>query len=327
MTSNRLGFGFLGAPTVPEMVRLAQRAEDLGYESAWVAETRFTRDGIAPVAAIAAATRTIKVGTAIINVFTRGPVVTAISFASLDEISEGRTIMGLGPGSPLVLAPQGVAFAKPLARLREYSQVIEQLLNGQAVTFHGKTIDLEGVKLELTPVRPHIPLYLGVTGAQAMELAGEIGDGVLMNAFLPTSYTRRAVELVERGAKKAGKALSQVDVGGCLVVCVDADSNRAKEQVRPLIALYLSIFPNIARETELALEFVSKTRETFHAQGLMAAAGLITDEIINSLVVAGTPAECRARIQEYRDAGLQLPIVFPVDGNYAAAVEGLAPKS
>jgi alkanesulfonate monooxygenase SsuD/methylene tetrahydromethanopterin reductase-like flavin-dependent oxidoreductase (luciferase family) len=106
---------------------------------------------------------------------------------------------------------------------------------------------------------------------------------------------------------------------------VDEDTRRAKEQVRPLIALYLSVFPNIARETELSPDFVARTRETFQSEGLMRAASLITDEMVDSLVVAGTAAECRARIQAYRDAGLQLPILFPVDGNYAAALEQLAP--
>ncbi len=324
-SNNRLGFGFLGAPAVPQMIKLAQRAEELGYESVWVAETRFARDGLAPLAAIAATTRTIKVGTGIINVYTRGPVVTAISFASLDEISEGRTLMGLGPGSPLILAPQGVAFDKPLKRLREYSHVVERLLSGDTVTYHGETLQLDGVKLEMTPVRSHIPLYLGVTGAKALELAGEIGDGVLMNAFLPTSYTRRAAQLVEKGAKKAGKSLSDVDLAGCLVVCVQEDSKRAKDQVRPLIALYLSVFPNIARETELPTEFVDKTRSTFQQQGMSAAAELISDAIVDSLVVAGTAEECRARIAQYRAAGLQQPVLFPIETNLQQAMDALAP--
>ncbi len=326
MSSNtRIGFGFLGGPAVPQMMELAQRAEELGYESAWVAETRFTRDGIAPLAAIAAATHTIKVGTGIVNVYTRGPVVTAISFASLDEISGGRTLMGLGPGSPLILAPQGVAFDKPLTRLREYSHVVQRLLAGDAVTYHGKTIQLEGVKLELTPLREHIPLYLGVTGARALELSGEIGDGVLLNAFLPTSYTRRAVGLVEHGAKKAEKKITDVDIAGCLVVCVEDDSKRAKDQVRPLIALYLSVFPNIARETELPNDFINKTRSTFQQEGLMAAAGLISDEIVDSLVVAGTPEECRERVAQYRAAGLQHPVIFPLETNLQKAMDALAP--
>jgi 5,10-methylenetetrahydromethanopterin reductase len=323
--NNRLGFGFLGAPAVPQMVDLARRAEELGYESVWVAETRFTRDGIAPLAAIAAATRTIKVGTGIVNVYTRGPVVTAISFASLDEISGGRTLMGLGPGSPLILAPQGISFNKPLKRLREYSHVVEQLLAGDAVTYHGETIQLNGVKLELTPVRPHIPLYLGVTGTRALELAGEIGDGVLMNAFLPTSYTRRAVRSVERGAKEGARRIADIDLCGCLVVCVDEDSTHAKDQVRPLIALYLSVFPNIARETELPEDFVNKTRSTFQTQGLGAAAELISNEIVDTLVVAGTADECLARIAQYRTAGLQLPVLFPIESNLQAAMEALAP--
>ncbi len=324
-SKQRLGFGFLGAPAVPAMVQAARRAEDLGYESVWVAETRFTRDGIAPIAAIAAATHTIKVGTGIVNVFTRGPVVTAISFASLDEISAGRTIMGLGPGSPLVLAPQGVAFEKPLKRLREYVHVIERLLAGEAVTYQGETVQLQGVKLELTPVRSHIPLYLGITGPKALELCGEIADGALLNGFLPTTYTRRAVQLIARGAQKAGKTAEGIDIAGCLVTCVDEDSRRAKDQVRPLVALYLSLFPNIARETELPEDFVLKVRRTFQSQGLGAAATFITDETVNLLTLAGTADECRARLAQYRAAGMGLPVVFPIEANTMIALEALAP--
>lgn len=321
----RLGFGFLGAPAVPEMVRAARRAEELGYESVWVAETRFTRDGIAPVAAIAAGTHTIKVGTGIVNVYTRGPVVTAISFASLDEISEGRTIMGLGPGSPLVLAGQGVAFDKPLVRLREYIQVVERLLAGETVSFQGETIQVQSVRLEMTPMRSHIPLYLGITGPKALELCGELADGALLNGFLPATYTRRAVELIARGAQKAGKPANRVDITGCIVTCVDDDSKRARDQVRPLIALYLAIFPNIARETELPEEFVLKVRRTFQEEGLGAAAGLIGDGVVNFLTVAGNPDECRERLDQYRAAGMNMPVVFPIESNIQQALEALAP--
>lgn len=324
-STQRLGFGFLGAPAVPEMVQAARRAEELGYESVWVAETRFTRDGIAPVAAIAAATHTIRVGTGIVNVFTRGPVVTAISFASLDEISAGRTIMGLGPGSPLVLAPQGVAFKKPLMRLREYVHVIECLLSGEAVTYQGETVQLQGVKLELTPVRSHIPLYLGITGAKALELCGEIADGALLNGFLPTTYTRRAVQLIARGAQNAGKPADAIDIAGCLVTCVDEDSRRAKDQVRPLVALYLSLFPNIARETELPADFLSKVQGTFQSEGLGQAATLITDETVDLLTLAGTADECKARLAQYRAAGMGLPVVFPIEASTRVALEALAP--
>ena len=122
--SGRTGLLFLGAPAVPEMVALAQRAERAGYESVWVAETRLTRDAIAPVAAIALGTERLRVATGIVNVYTRNPVLLALTFATLDELAPGRIVMGLGAGSPRVLAPQGVEFDRPLTRLREYCEVI-----------------------------------------------------------------------------------------------------------------------------------------------------------------------------------------------------------
>jgi 5,10-methylenetetrahydromethanopterin reductase len=138
--NNRLGLGLLGAPAVLEMVELAQRAETYGFESVWVAETRLTRAGITPCAAIAMATTHLKIATGIVNVYTRGAVLTAVSFVSLDEVSQGCMIMGLGTGSPSVLKPQGVPFHKPLTRLRETIEVVQALIRGDAVTFRGDTI-------------------------------------------------------------------------------------------------------------------------------------------------------------------------------------------
>ena len=135
--SPRTGLLFLGAPAVPEMVSIAQRAEAAGFESAWVAETRLTRDAMTPAAAIALGTERLRVGTGIVNVYTRNPVLLALTFATLDEIAPGRIVMGLGAGSPLVLAPQGITFDRPLTRLREYCEVIPRLLAGEAVTTAG----------------------------------------------------------------------------------------------------------------------------------------------------------------------------------------------
>ena len=148
MDERRLGLLFAGAPRVPEMVALARRAEEHGFESVWVAETRMTRDGFVPLAAIAQATSRVKVGTGIVNVYTRGAVVVAISFAALEEIAPGRVIMGLGAGSPLVLAPQGVAWKKPVTRLREYCDVVRPLLRGEEVAYEGEFVHLEGAQIQ-----------------------------------------------------------------------------------------------------------------------------------------------------------------------------------
>ena len=136
--NHRIGLGLLGSPELLKMVELAQLAETHGFESVWVAETRLTRDGITPCAAIAMATTRLKIATGIVNVYTRGAVLTAVSFVSLDEVSQGRIIMGLGTGSPLVLKPQGVAFHKPLTRLRETSVEVEH--NQQARIIFGLLI-------------------------------------------------------------------------------------------------------------------------------------------------------------------------------------------
>jgi 5,10-methylenetetrahydromethanopterin reductase len=165
--NHRLGLGLLGAPELRTMVELAQLAETQGFESVWVAETRLTRDGITPCAAIAMATTHLRIATGIINVYTRGAVLTAVSFVSLDEVSQGRIIMGLGTGSPLVLKPQGVAFHKPLTRLRETIEVVQALIRGEAVTYTGDTIQVTEAKLEMTPLRRHIPLSSWRDGSES----------------------------------------------------------------------------------------------------------------------------------------------------------------
>jgi len=329
----RLGLAFAGAPSVPEMVRLARRAEEQGFESVWMAETRMTRDAIAPVAAMAAATERIKVGTGIVNVYTRGPVVIAVTFVTLDEIAPGRILMGLGAGSPLVLAPQGVAFEKPLTRLREYVTVVRLLVRGDEVTFRGETIRLEGARIEdllsqegsAVASAPRLPLYLGVTGARAMELAGELADGVLMNVCLPTAYVETRLELLERGARRAGRTIDDLDVAMIVLCSPHEDSAVGKDRARQFIALYLSLFPNIAKETGLDAGFRASVRDAFGTEGLAAAAALVPDEVVDALAAAGTPAECRARIESYRRAGVALPVLIAVDGALDSVVETLAP--
>src|SRR5215203_5660885 len=150
---NRVGFGLAGQPSPREMMRLAKHAEDLGFESVWLTETRFTRDAITTTAAVAAATNRVRIGTAVVNPFTRGAVLTAVTFASLDELSHGRAVIGIGPGSPAVLAQQGIAWTQPLARLREYVVVVRAVLSGEPVTYEGNMVSVSGARLDFEPVR------------------------------------------------------------------------------------------------------------------------------------------------------------------------------
>jgi 5,10-methylenetetrahydromethanopterin reductase len=303
------------------MVSIARRAEAAGFESAWVAETRLTRDAIAPATAIALGTERLRVGTGIVNVFTRNPVLLALTFATLDEIAPGRIVMGLGAGSPLVLAPQGIGFDRPLTRLREYCEVIPRLLAGEPVTYSGQYVQLDAARIEDVLARSGgvgprtgIPLYLAATGPRAVEYAGEVADGVLLNVCLPARYVRERKERLAAAARRAGRTSSSIEIAMCIVVSPHQDPRRGRDAARRFIAVYLSMFPNVARETGLEAAFVGTLRDAFASGGVDSAAPLVGDDVVDLLSASGSVEDCRARLQEYRRAGVELPILAPVEG-------------
>ena len=312
------------------MVSLARAAEQKGFESAWVAETRLTRDAITPVSAIALGTERLRVGTAIVNVYTRNPVLLALTFATLDELAPGRIVMGLGAGSPRVLAPQGVAFERPLTRLREYCDVIPRLIGGESVTYAGECVDLREAKIEDVlshkggvGARDAIPLYLAATGPRAVEYAGEVAAGVLLNVALPTAYVRERRRRLAAAAERARRDPSEIEVAMCIVVSPNDDPTRGRDAARRFLAVYLSLFPNVARETGLEPSVVQMLASAFGSGGVDAAAPLVGDDVVDLLTAAGSVEDCRRRLDEYRAAGVELPILVPVDGAMELAIEAL----
>ena len=331
MTERRTGLLFVGAPSVPEIVELARRCEARGFDSVWMAETRMTRDSFVPMAAMAMATETIRIGSGIVNVFTRGPVVLAISFIGLEELAPGRILMGLGPGSPLVLRPQGIEFERPLTRLREYCEVIPRLVRGEEVSYEGQTVRLEGARVEdllseragVGGPRTKLPLWLGVTGPRALEYSGEVADGVMLNTCLPVEYVRDAVSRIRQGALRAGRDPDEVEIAMANATAPHRDSGEGKRVAARFIALYLSLFPNIAQATGVDGRTLADVREAFETQGLESASDLVRDDVVDRLTVAGSVDECRARLDEYRAAGVQLPILAPLEQTMELAVESL----
>jgi 5,10-methylenetetrahydromethanopterin reductase len=324
MQERSIGIGLLGTPSVPEMMRIAQRAETLGYESVWVTETRFTRDAITCASAVAAATSRVRIGTAVVNPVTRGAVLTGVSFATLDELAGGRSLLGIGPGSPHILARQGFGFEQPLVRLRECIEVTRALLRGETVTYAGKTIDVRDVRLDFVPYRPAIPVYLGVTGPRALTLAGEIAEGVLLNGFTSAAYARRARGHIAQGLAAASDTGRSFEVASFIAVSIHEDPDQAKDAIRPLVATYLSNFPNIAREAEIDADLLERIREEFATSGPERAAELVPDEIVDQLTCSGTPDDCRQRIAERRQAGIDLPVIGLAYGDVDLAMEALA---
>lgn len=302
-------------------------AERLGYESLWLTETRFTRDAITTAASAGMATKRLGIATGAINVYTRGPVLIATTFAGLDEITQGRAIAGIGAGSPSVLLPQGIPFDRPLLRLRETVEIVRRLWEGERITFEGETVTIRDVQLDFTPPRSRIPIYLAVTGPRALELAGEIADGVLLNSFVSPGYVRQAVEHIRRGADRAGRTIADIDIAGCVTVALAADRRQARTMIRPSLATYLACFPHIARQSGFDETEVETIRQAYNLGGAGAAASVVSDEMVDRLAVAGPFADCRERIAAYREAGLQLPVLDIVGPNITQTLEAMSAEA
>jgi 5,10-methylenetetrahydromethanopterin reductase len=302
----------LGEPKASEIVEIARKSEALGFDSLWMCETRFTRDAVSPLAAMAMVTTRARLGSAAINVFTRGPVLIGASFATLDELSGGRMILGLGAGSPAILDKQGIEFTGALKRLKEYVDIFRFLIKGGPVTYKGEYTSVKGVELEFTPVRKEIPVYLAVTGPKALHLAGQIADGVILNGFTSVDYAKRAIRRVEEGARSVGRKLTDLDITSSNIISVSEDSKAAKEALRWLVATYLVTFPAIAGESGVPSELLQSIQSVYNTNGLNSAMTLVPDSVIESLTVSGNPDECVNRLRKYLDAGVGKPIVMPV---------------
>jgi 5,10-methylenetetrahydromethanopterin reductase len=305
------------------MMGLAKRAEDLGFESIWLTETRFTRDAITTAAAVAAATSRVRIGTAVTNPFTRGAVLTAVTFATLDELAEGRLVFGFGPGSPHILRRQGFGFDLPLTRMCEHIDVVRQLLTGERVSYKGRTVTVDNVALDFRPFRPSIPLYLGVTGPKALDTAAEIADGVILNGFVSAQYSERTIGRLRDRAVQSGRAEDDIEIASWLMVSVDRDSGKAKDAVRPMVATYLANFPNIARESGLPDDLLETIGLTYAEKGVLEAAKHVGDEVVTRLSCAGSPDEVLDLIQARRNVGVTLPILGILGGNTETAMKQL----
>lgn len=318
----KIGFGFLGEPDINEMARLSRLAEDAGFESIWISETRFKRDAITAATAVLLNTTRIRVGTAAINVYTRGAVLSAVTFATLDEFSNGRLVLGIGPGSSEILEAQGYAYDRPLSRLREFIPAMKSVWLGEP--YEGAFERINGVALDFTPARSSIPIYLAVSGPRALTYAGEAADGVVLDSFTPTSQIRRAAERVRAAAVASGRDPAAVEIGGALNVALDTPEQSGRELVAPLVAIYLTLFPTIARDSGLSEPEIAEMQRIAESEGTEALSRQLPDDVIDSLTVSGSVEHCRARINEYRDAGLDLPILFATPEQMEQVIATLA---
>jgi 5,10-methylenetetrahydromethanopterin reductase len=311
----------------------ARYAERKGFEAVWQAESRLVRDAIVPMAAYAAVTDRIKVGSGVINNWTRNIGLLAATFLTLDDLAPNRIICGIGAWWDPLAKDVGIERKKPLTAMKETVQVLRRLLHMERVTFDGEFIHVNGIELDVVHGRReprHVPIMVGATGDQMMELAGEIGDGVVLNYCVPPEHNDRSLELLEKGAKKSGRSLEDIDRPQLVVCSVDADHETAYDSARGLLCQYLAQQPHIAKASGVSQEIVQEIQSILGwpatEEEIDKAKHLVPDELIDHITASGTPDEARICVNEFRKHGCTCPILYPVCGDVKLLVDTFAPQ-
>ena len=310
-----LGFGFSGVYTAQETIDLAKTAEKIGMESVWIAEDYFQGGAFSIASACAENTSRIEIGIGVINPFTRHPALIAMEAVSLDEIAKGRILLAMGASNKRWIELQaGIPYVKPITAVKECTQIMKGLIRGEEVQFSGEVFKTGPIKLENKAYRPNQPIYLGVKGDKALVVAGEIADGVLLSAGSPVAYVQHVRERLAIGAKNAGRDPKEIKIAAYLPTYIHEDHKTAVDAMRGQTARYLGLHGanSLTLSAGLKAEDTEPFREAF-LRGETADLP-VTDEMVDALVVAGDPAHCRKRIQEYRDAGVDMPIIFKAMG-------------
>jgi len=308
-------------------------AESLGFEAVWQAESRLVRDAIVPMAAYAAVTERIKVGSGVINSWSRNIGLLAATFLTLDDLAPDRIICGIGAWWDPLARNVGIQRRKPLTAMRETVEVLRRLLNMERVTFHGEFVHVDGIELDVVHGRReprNVPIMIGATGDNMMEMTGEIADGAVMNYCVPPEYNHRALELLEAGAKKSGRTLDDIDRPQLIVCSVDYDHDKAIDYTRELLTQYLAQQPHIAKASGVSEDVVAEIQAILGwpatKEEIQKAKHLVPEELILRITASGTPDEARAKVAEYRKNGCTCPILYPVGGNFRLVIDTFAQK-
>ena len=313
-----------------ELRNYARVAEEAGFDSLWVTERYFHEETFSLLGFLAAATTRIRLGLGVTNPYTRNPALLGMSAATLDRISGGRFLLGLGRSDKwMIEGRMGMPYERPLDHMKKSVTELRQLLAGERVSGAGVYWDLKGVRLAVKPAQESLPIYLAAIGPKALRLAGAVADGVLLNAYVPTDYVRYAVREIAAAAREAGRDPAAIDIACMLIVRLTDDPARMMPALKERMVRLLAE-PFVG---EVLLErggfdpgILPSLRATAEDGGEKAAVGLTTDAMVEAFYLLGDAVTCRRRIEEYREAGVDHPLLLPRLEDYESAVEALGPR-
>ncbi len=312
------------AHPIREGMDIVRYAEQQGFHAVWQAESRLVREATVPMAAFASVTDTIKVGSGVVDCWSRNPARLAATFSTLDDLAPGRVILGIGAWWDPLAAKVGITRARPLQVMREIVTVVRALLHNETVTYDGTYVHLDGVELDYVYQdrrAKDVPIYIGATGMQMMELTGEIADGVVLNYLVSPTYNADALAALERGAAKAGRSVDDIDRPQLVVCSVHEDRDTAIDMARLMVTQYLGQQPHIMKASGVPQSLLDKVGEVLtwpatHEQ-VVAASKLVPDEIVQMLTASGTADDARAKVAEYMAHGCTCPILYPLGDVHA----------
>ncbi len=302
------------------VLRGAQIAEDLGYDSIWIPEA-WAYEQFQLLTEIALATKRIKLATGIANVFSRSAGLLAMSAATLDEISEGRVILGLGTSGKAVIENfHGIAYEKPLTRLRETVGILRALWRGERLSAEMSTLfNARHFKLEMKPRRDNIPIYIASLQEKAIHEIGRIADG-WVPTFWPYKHLRDGIATIEAGARAAGRDPSAIEVAPFVAIIPMDDVAAARALIKPLVAFYIGGMGTYYHALFCRYGFkenVDHVRELYNSGDRRTAGAAVSDELIDAISICGPTAHCRERMAEWQENGvstflMNLPMGVPV---------------
>ena len=305
----RIALRVHGGLPARECAAQARAAEEAGFSTVWFAENAFGRGAMSGLAASALATRTIRLGVGVFNPFNRHPTLIAMEMGALDELSDGRAVLGIGSG--IRLAQIGMAAPRRIAAVRDAIHIVSRLLRGETVEYDGPVFSARGVRLECPLQRAAVPILMAAMGDQALDLCGQIADGLMISNLSPPAFTRRAVGVVARGAAAAGRPMP-AEVVQYVTGAIDDDRHEARRRAKAVVGAMLVAYCHDGRAsaaTQSAVrDYNGLAREEFEtivrrlAMG-ESAAGVIDDAVLDRYAIAGTASECLERCEAYGDAG------------------------
>jgi 5,10-methylenetetrahydromethanopterin reductase len=317
--TDRIGLYLHEAHSLSESIQYARYAEQQGFEAVWQAENRLSRDALVTLAAFATNTSKLKLGSGVVNCWTRNVATLAAAFSTLDELAPDRIIGGIGAWHEPLAAKVGVRRDKPLLALREVVTNLRALLNRERVTFEGQYVTLHDVELEHSVSRRvarRIPLYIAATGPQMMKLTGEIADGALLDYLVSPLYNEGAMMQLEAGARIAGRSLDQLDRVQLIACAVDNDPRHAMNTARRVVTRHLAQQPQVMRASGVSPELLDEIAQVIVFPLSEAQIGevmrLVPDDVVQMVVAVGTPDEMKRKIREYVYSGVTCPVLYPL---------------